>query len=745
MGSIQDPADTGQVIQRYRFDGIVVDAVAHTVCRDGQFQSLEPKAFAVLLLLLRHADELLVRDQLLDAVWGHRHVTPGVLTRAIAQLRSALDDHSHEPRYIQTQHGLGYRFIGKLLPPEVPHSTTTTVEQVPDSGTEAGLEMGGACSDGSADAEAPALPEPMPMPASRWTAGEPAANAPLSLWMRSRMRLIGLGLALLTLGAGVWWWVQGPGMRPAVADASIAVMPFSSLSDTAADRYFADGLAVEMHDALANVPGLNVAARQLAALGESASEGDDVRQIGRRLGVATLLDASVRREGGRVRISARLSDTRTGFTLWAETYDRENQDVFALQGEIASKVVHALLGHMPGSASGVARRLTPTHDVNAYDAYLRGLALLQRPVGESGNERAMEAFTQALAIDPQFARAQAGLCRAQIARLEGVSDAVAFDRARQACARAQEMSPGLREVSLAMADIARVSGQSEQALVLYQQVIDDPALRADGLLGLARTYGALGQEDRALDYFQQAIEARPSDAQIYRLLGYHHWLRGDLPKAIDAFVTATVLQPEDSRLWGSLGGLYLAQGDTVQAGHAFNMSLSIEPNAGALTNLGTMKFDGGEYDVAAGLFRQATVLEPEDYLHWGNLADALAAAPSTAAQAQVPYQRAASLAQQYVDVRKDDAYALALLSWYRANLGERERALADLRAARALGTQPAEIALWCAQTLSLLGDQTGAHRCIENALQQGVPQQRIDALLLQRHAPAAKATPLQSM
>ena len=110
----QEPAPTC-----YRFGEVVVDTAAHTLTRDGQPQAIEPKAFAVLLVLLRHADELVPRDDLLDAVWGHRHVTPGVLTRAIAQLRAALDDHPHEPRFIQTQHALGYRFIGELKGPPV--------------------------------------------------------------------------------------------------------------------------------------------------------------------------------------------------------------------------------------------------------------------------------------------------------------------------------------------------------------------------------------------------------------------------------------------------------------------------------------------------------------------------------------------------------------------------------------------------------------------------------------------------
>src|SRR5687767_2305446 len=115
MDSPRAAGQGGPTSERYRFDDVLVDATAHTLSRDGTAQTVEPKAFAVLLILLRRAGELVGRDDLLDQVWGHRHVTPGVLTRVIAQLRSALGDDSHHPRYIQTQHALGYRFIGELL------------------------------------------------------------------------------------------------------------------------------------------------------------------------------------------------------------------------------------------------------------------------------------------------------------------------------------------------------------------------------------------------------------------------------------------------------------------------------------------------------------------------------------------------------------------------------------------------------------------------------------------------------
>ncbi|MCW4453324.1 winged helix-turn-helix domain-containing protein [Flavobacterium sp. MXW15] len=694
-----------QPSERYRFDGVAVDAIAHTLHRDGQLLSVEPKAFAVLLLLLRHAGELVPRDQLLDAVWGHRHVTPGVLTRVIAQLRAALDDDSQQPRYIQTQHALGYRFIGHLQPAQA-----AAAEAAPP-----------------APASAEPADGPVPVPPARmvlaaWSAG--LARRLRGRWWRIALLAV---LALLVAG-GLGWWLRPP--APAVDEASIAVMPFTSPGDAADERYFAVGLAMEMHDALAGVPGLKVAARQYGGLADR--EGRDPRRIGRILGVATVLEARVQRIDGHLRVDARLSDTQSGATLWSGSYDRQIADLFALQGEIAAEVVKELLGRLPGDHQRLQQRLAPTRDLDAYDNYLHGLDELLRPSGEGSHARALEYFRRALAKDPGFARAQAGICRAEIARLETVSDAEAFQRARLACTRAAEMGPDLLEVRLAMADIARVGGDPSGALALYRQAAADPALRADAEVGMARSLGALGNEPQALEHFTQALAVRPGDGQIYKALGYHHWLRGRVDQAIAAYTHATWVQPDDSRLWSSLGGLYLAGGDTEQAARAFNMSLSIEPNAGALTNLGAMKFDAGDYHGAADMFQRAADLQPDDYLHWGNLGDALAALPATAGRAQPPYRRAAELAQRYVEVKNNDAYALGALAWYRANLGEHRQARDDLEKAQALGSQPGEVALWCAQVLSLLDDPAGAQDCVATALERGIPRQRVLALLAVR-------------
>src|SRR5690606_23425477 len=150
----------------------------------------------------------------------------------------------------------------------------------------------------------------------------------------------------------------------------IVVLPFTSLSDDPQDRYFAEGLAIEMHDARAGIPGLQVAAHPAAGGGETATR--DPNELGRLFGVATVLDASVRREGQRVLVNARLVDTMSGFTLWHERYDREAADVFGLQGAIAAEVVAALPLARPVDGERLATRLAPTSNHAAYDLYLKG-------------------------------------------------------------------------------------------------------------------------------------------------------------------------------------------------------------------------------------------------------------------------------------------------------------------------------------------------------------------------------------
>ncbi|HEY5782675.1 MAG TPA: tetratricopeptide repeat protein [Lysobacter sp.] len=728
MEPIGMPGQGGPTSEIYRFDDIVVDAGAHTVLRAGQPQTIEPKAFSVLLVLLRHKGELVTRDDLLDDVWGHRHVTPGVLTRVIAQLRHVLGDDSQHPRYIQTQHALGYRFIG--LPrrdSDYPDASVNAVGEAEPAETIVAVRQSVPASLKLA-ANEPHPPNGGLEPEHDrrrddhhpQLANEQADSRGVRRILAS---LLGWGGLLALLTALAIWMAQRA--QPArAAEASIAVLPFASLSENKSDGYFADGLTVEMHDALAGVPGLKV----IAAPQSGGVKQGDAKALGAQLGVATLLDASVRREGARVRINARLTDARTGFTLWTQSYDRETSDVFGLQSEIANEVVQSLLGVLPGDGQALARRLAPTRNIAAYDAYLKGRQQLQERVGDSNPDSAINYFRGALAIDPGFARAQAGICRAEITRFEAARDATAFDRAQSACKRASGMDPGLREVSLALGDLHRTRGEYDQAIEHYTHALEDPSLRADAYLGLAQLASAQGRNPLALDYFERARKLRPRDPLVFRERGYHLYTSGDVAGAIESYRTAAALQPGDYRTWYALGGLYQVKGDNVQASAAFERSLQIKPNYPALSNLGTLKYGSGAYAEAADLYRHAVELDPSDFRLWGNIGDALSAASVDPVEAQEYYREAAMLAERYLKIRPDDAQGFAQLAWYSANLGDKTKARQMQGKAEALATERGEVALWGAQTMAVLDDAKAAREQLAKARAEGIAQQRIESI-----------------
>jgi len=685
----------------YRFDDIVVDPAAHSLLRAGEAQSLEPKAFAVLLALLQRPGELIGRDDLLDLAWGHRHVTPGVLTRAIAQLRHALGDDAQQPRYILTRHALGYSFIGHLQ--ALPDADPGPVEEPAAADRVAGAEV----------VVAPPAPSNEP---PIWAPVEPAAA---TVPVPDRRRRVGIWLALaLLIGAALAWGINRRITGAPPVAASVAVMPFTSLGGRPDDAYFAAGLAEEMRDALAGVKGLKVAASVAPAARGGAA---DARALGARLGVATILDASVRREGARLRITARLTDTASGFTLWSHTYDRELAGVFATQTEIAGEVVQALLGAMPDGEGALARRLVPTHNEAAFDSYLQGLHLLHRPASPEAADQAIAQFDQALRQDSGFAKAQAGICRAEIWRFQSNHNAAAFDNAQRACQRAARMDPSLAEVDLALGDLYRAAGDAPRALEHYRKSAQAPARAAASHVGMARVLAAQGKRDLAVAEFRQAAALDPGNGLVYANIGYQQYLDGKPQQAVASYRRAVELQPDDAEFWGTLGALQMEVGDNAAAASALEHAIAITPTAATLTNLGLLRYQAGAYAAAVDLQRQATALDPQDFMTWGNLGDALRADPQAApGAAREAFAQAATRARDYLKVKPDDARAVAALGFYQLMLGDPAGARELVRRSESLPGQPGEVALLNAETLALLGELDPARKRLGIARANGI-------------------------
>ncbi|MGN6383485.1 MAG: tetratricopeptide repeat protein [Dyella sp.] len=728
-----DPRDSdagGQGTQPYRFDEIVVDPAAHTVLRAGAAQPLEPKAFAVLLALLRHPGELVGRDELLDQVWGHRHVTPGVLTRAIAQLRHALGDDPHGPRYIQTRHALGYCFIGHLAAPaggsldaaaRPDTSATTTVTETSEVASTAADPVAAAAI--ASVPPAPPVWEPdVAVPAA--VPADPPADLPGRLPRHPRIAMALGTLAAVALAVAGAWFVRDRAARPALT--SVAVLPFTTLGGAPDQDYFAAGLTEEMRDALAGVKGLKVAASVPPQAGD---EGLDARRWGARLGVAAILQASVRREGQHLRITAHLSDTTTGFTLWSHTYDRQLKDIFQTQTEIAGEVVQALIGALPTDDPRWRRRLAPTHNEAAFDAYLQGLQLLHHATGPEDATRAAERFGQALATDHDFAKAQAKLCRLEIWQFENARNAAAFERAMDACRRAAQMDPGLAEVKLAVGDLYRAHGDLDRALAAYRDSEQSPSTQAQAHIGMAKVYVAQGQSARAIEEFGRALELSPGDADVYAQIGYQQYAGGDIAHALESYRKVVALRPEAADGWSALGALYLEAGDSAAAAKALERAVAIKPDAASLTNLGLINYQQGDYAAAIALRRRAAALSPQDFLMWANLGEALQADPAQTAAARDAYRKAADLAVNYLKLKPDDAAGWASLGLYRAMLGDGAAARELVGRAESLTGDPGEVALINAETLAALGDLAQARLRLNRARAAGVPDLQITSNL----------------
>ncbi len=728
--------ENGRANGHYRFDDVVVDAAAHTLMRDGQLQPIEPKTFAVLLALLRRPGQMIGRDELLDTVWGHRHVTPGVLTRAIAQLRHALGDDSQRPRYVQTQHALGYRFIGALETqsaaprPEIESAYLATLlpdaseavvvsENAGDSGPQITLHS-------DAERRDPVRVDRIDVdPTNVDTASVNTVSAldqpPTPAKRPRHWALAAMLLAAAVLTASLWSErASGPA---AVAGASVVVMPFRNLSDNRDDDYFAEGLAVEMHDALAGVQGLKVAAQMSPAA--SGVRDADVKALGKRLGVATVLHASVRREGPSVRINAVLSDTSTGYTLWSHSYDRELSDVFATQIEIADEVVRSLMGVLPARRETLVKRLQPTKDVAAFDSYLRGLQSLRRASDSDHGDSAIRFFNTALAKDGDFARAQAAICLAEARRFEYWHDSDAYGRASKACARAREMDPDSGEAMLALGNLHRVRGEYAEALGQYRRIADDPAVAPKAHVGMAKVYAAQGRKDLAQQNFQRALALRPGDAVTHTEIGFQAYREGRIQDAIAEYRKALSLRPEDAGGWNTLGFFHLAAAEDAQATRAFERSIAIKPNADALGNIGVLKFNAGDYAAATALYRQAAELDPEDHVNWGNLGDGLLAGAAPVAQVREAFGEAEERVGRYLRLNSDDGEALAAQAWYRANLGQAEQALELMRRSRTMRGDTGEIAIYNAQTLGALGMERESRQEIARARAAGMFESRI--------------------
>jgi TolB-like protein/Tfp pilus assembly protein PilF len=377
-----------------------------------------------------------------------------------------------------------------------------------------------------------------------FNAGRIERVAPTAGLGRTRLALMLAGVGLLCAAPGLAWYFAPRSTPAARPPPSIAVLPFLNLGADKEQEYFADGLAEELLDLLAKVPGLRVAARTSSF--SFKGKEVDLRTIGQQLNVTQVLEGSVRRSGDRLRITTQLINVADGYHLWSETYDRQVTELFAMQDEIATAVVVALkltLLKIPDSRE--RRTAVP----EAYSHYLLGRRAFLR--GSLDDFRsAAGSYQRAIDLDPGYAPAWAGLSAAVYAVAEEAESdqaiAAGFTRARVAAEKAVALGPDLPESFRARGYL--------RALVAW----DWPGAAAD----LERALALEPENPDALALVASLV-LRPA---------------GRLAEAEVLLRRATALDPLNPRLWSSLGSTLLYQGQTAPGRDALNRSLQLSPS-----------------------------------------------------------------------------------------------------------------------------------------------------------------------
>jgi adenylate cyclase len=343
------------------------------------------------------------------------------------------------------------------------------------------------------------------------------------------------------------------------ADRSIAVLPFANLSPDPANEYFSDGVTEEILTALAKIDGLKVISRTSVMRYRGTTK--PLREIGRELGVATILEGSVRRAGDRVRIAAQLIDARGDAHLWAERYDRDLEDIFAIQTEVAEHIVEALKGRLSPRERAVLAGPAKTNR-QAYDAYLKGLwSCARRALPDL--RRGRRHFERAIEADPDYAPAWAGLADACVHQLmwgAEEADPDAHDRAHEAAERALDLDPDLGEAHGARALVRMHDADWSGAESGFRRAIELSPGDANTRQWYASFLAGMGRLDEAYAEIDRARELDPVSLPVLTEAGNVRSMGREFAEAVRLYREVVALDPSFQPTRYKLIEVHTAQG-----------------------------------------------------------------------------------------------------------------------------------------------------------------------------------------
>jgi TolB-like protein/DNA-binding winged helix-turn-helix (wHTH) protein/tetratricopeptide (TPR) repeat protein len=531
----------------FRLGDLRVDPRLDEIRKDGVIIKLEPRTMRLLVCLAERPGQVVSVDELLNLVWKDVVVSPDSVYTSVASLRRTLGDDPKGPTYIANVMRRGYRLVAPVstwVDPLAPQPAVgPPVNEAPDS--------------------LPQQPSPL-------------VSGPTTTRQTPRRQVAAIfGVAIVAIALGYFVAEHFPRSKrtntPAlpttprlpVSDTSVAVLPFLDLSENKDQEYFADGMSEELTDLLAQVPTLHVPARTSSFYfkGRQASLHD----IAGSLGVAHVLEGSVRKSGSTIRITAQLIRVDTGFHIWSRSYDRPLDDIFKIQDEIAHSVIIALKSSLLDKP---LVRVDAATNSETYNLFLQARAMNQRHT-EGDNATALAYLQRAVRIDPAFAPAWASIADILVDDFKFFATRP-YQEVRADVYLAADKALAINP-QLALAHIAK-------ARLLYEIVWDinaadveistalSSAPRNSQALRLASEIASTrGQLARELDLARQSVANDPLDSRGFARIAAAEVANGNLVDAAAWFRKALELNPTGSVIHYQLASILVSQGDAAQA------------------------------------------------------------------------------------------------------------------------------------------------------------------------------------
>lgn len=736
-----------QLLRGFYLGDVLVEPLRGLVTGCGPPESLPPEAVDVLLHLASQPGELIKIHSLLDEVWGKNYGSSEQLSQTIQQLRNTLGDDPTNPSKIELVDGC-YRLNGEVrfehFPSENNKSTRLAGSAEQDQKELSSLQLfwvelkkrrvvrvalGYVIFAWAILQLADILLDAFELPdwsmklvtvllalgfvatvivtwLLQMTPAGLRLDEPLKKTVRQDFRhlleLLIIFVLLIAVGYLGYqqFWAQQAQEIVSTAEAtqsqnplrdyehSIAVLPFENMGDTPDDQYFGEGMAEEILNKLASVPSLKVAARTSSF--NAARSGSDVRQISEKLHVDNVLEGSIRREGGRVRVTAQLVDA-TGFHLWSQTYDVKASGLLNIQSEVALEVARQIISSLPQGTQEILS-MRPTANPEAYGLYMEGLHYLRLPRLPENLTEAENYLELALNLDPRYARAHAALCEVQLSWFRVHRAVEYFEKAERSCNRAVTLNAAQADVYVALGNLYRSSSQFEKAQTSFEYSLALNPFLEEANYGLARSMQGQGNLEEAEKLFRKGIEMEPGHWGPFTALGNFLHRMGRPEEAIPYFMTVTELNPESPDGFTNLGTAFFDSGDWESAEVAWKHSLDLAATPMAYRNMCTLYYYQGRYPDAVAMVEKALEMAPDDHWLWGKLGASARYVEGGADLSRSAYQEAIRLATERLSIEEMDSESMAYLAAYYSNIGV--QAQASELISRAIALEPDNPDVW---------------------------------------------------